>query len=64
MLPLMGQRYNAPAPASLKYIAADTEDIDLDGTEGEILRVEANPQPGFRDLDSRQRHRRHRRREI
>ena len=50
MLPLMGQRYNLPAPANLKYIAADTEDVDLDGTEGEILRVEANPQPGFRDL--------------
>ncbi len=51
VLPLMGQRYNLPAPANLKYIAADTEDVDLDGTEGEILRVEANPQPGFRDLE-------------
>ena len=46
----MGKRYNAPAPANLRYIAADLEDVDLDGTEGEILRVEANPQPGLRDL--------------
>ncbi|MBN9554033.1 MAG: glycosyltransferase, partial [Alphaproteobacteria bacterium] len=50
VLPLMGQRYNLPAPSHLKYIAADTEDVDLDGTEGEILRVEANPQPGWRQL--------------
>ena len=50
VLPLLGQQYGRPAPANLNYIAADTEDVDLDGTEGEILRVEANPQPGFRDL--------------
>ena len=54
VLPLMGQRYNLPVPANLKYIAADTENVDLDGTEGEILRVEANPQPGFRDLQIEQ----------
>ena len=54
VLPLMGRRYNLPVPANLKYIAADTEDVDLDGTEGEILRVEANPQPGFRDLQIEQ----------
>ena len=50
VLPLLGQTYGRPAPANLNYIAADTENVDLDGTEGEILRVEANPQPGFRDL--------------
>ncbi|MGZ5921466.1 MAG: polysaccharide deacetylase family protein [Rhizomicrobium sp.] len=54
VLPLMGQRYNLPAPKNLKYIAADTENVDLDGTEGEILRVEANPQPGFRELQIEQ----------
>ncbi|HEY4274994.1 MAG TPA: glycosyl hydrolase family 18 protein, partial [Rhizomicrobium sp.] len=43
VLPLMGQRYDLPAPANLKYIAADLENVDLDGTEGEILRVEGNP---------------------
>ena len=50
ILPLMGRRYGMPAPANLNFIAADLEDVDLDGTEGEILRVEANPQPGLRDL--------------
>ncbi|MBN9544021.1 MAG: glycosyltransferase [Alphaproteobacteria bacterium] len=50
VLPLMGQRYDLPAPANLKYIAADMENVDLDGTEGEILRVEGNPQPGLREL--------------
>jgi cellulose synthase/poly-beta-1,6-N-acetylglucosamine synthase-like glycosyltransferase/peptidoglycan/xylan/chitin deacetylase (PgdA/CDA1 family) len=54
VVPLMGQRYDLPAPANLKYIAADTEDVDLDGTQGEILRVEANPQPGLRELQIEQ----------
>jgi cellulose synthase/poly-beta-1,6-N-acetylglucosamine synthase-like glycosyltransferase/peptidoglycan/xylan/chitin deacetylase (PgdA/CDA1 family) len=49
ILPLMGRAYNAPAPASLKYIANNIEDVDFDG-EGEILRVEADPAPGSRSL--------------
>jgi peptidoglycan/xylan/chitin deacetylase (PgdA/CDA1 family)/GT2 family glycosyltransferase len=49
ILPLMGRPYNAPAPASLKHIDNNIEDVDFDG-EGEILRVEADPAVGVRSL--------------
>ncbi len=49
ILPLMGRAYNASAPASLKHIDNNIEDVDFDG-EGEILRVEADPAVGARSL--------------
>jgi peptidoglycan-N-acetylglucosamine deacetylase len=49
ILPLMGRPYNAPAPASLKHIANNIEDVDFDG-EGEILQVVADPAVGARSL--------------
>src|SRR5258705_11143771 len=45
----MGRPYSAPAPASLKHIDNNIEDVDFDG-EGEILRVEADPAVGVRSL--------------
>ncbi|HSS14600.1 MAG TPA: polysaccharide deacetylase family protein, partial [Rhizomicrobium sp.] len=47
ILPLMGRPYNAAAPDSLRHIANNIEDVDFDG-EGEILKVEADPQLGAR----------------
>jgi cellulose synthase/poly-beta-1,6-N-acetylglucosamine synthase-like glycosyltransferase/peptidoglycan/xylan/chitin deacetylase (PgdA/CDA1 family) len=47
ILPLLGQPYNAPPPASLKTIPSNN-DVDFDG-EGEILRVESGPVTGRRD---------------
>jgi len=49
ILPLMGRPYDSPAPASLKHIANNIEDVDFDG-EGEILRVEADPSVGARTI--------------
>jgi cellulose synthase/poly-beta-1,6-N-acetylglucosamine synthase-like glycosyltransferase/peptidoglycan/xylan/chitin deacetylase (PgdA/CDA1 family) len=49
ILPLMGRVYNASAPASLKHIENNIEDVDFDG-EGEILRVENDPAVGARTL--------------
>ena len=49
IMPLMGRPYNAPAPASLKHIANNVENVDYDG-EGEFLRVEGDPALGARTL--------------
>lgn len=49
VIPAMGRRYDAPAPASLKHIAINLENVDFDG-EGEVLRVESDPSPGIRTL--------------
>ena len=49
ILPLMGRRYDSPAPDSLKHIPNDTENPDYVGA-GEILRVEADPSVGARSL--------------
>jgi cellulose synthase/poly-beta-1,6-N-acetylglucosamine synthase-like glycosyltransferase/peptidoglycan/xylan/chitin deacetylase (PgdA/CDA1 family) len=49
ILPIMGRPYNAPAPASLKHIANNLEDVDFDG-QGEILRVVGDPSVGTRSL--------------
>jgi cellulose synthase/poly-beta-1,6-N-acetylglucosamine synthase-like glycosyltransferase/peptidoglycan/xylan/chitin deacetylase (PgdA/CDA1 family) len=49
VLPLMGKPYNAPAPASLKHIANNLENVDYDG-QGEFLRVEGDPALGARSL--------------
>ncbi|HKQ46229.1 MAG TPA: polysaccharide deacetylase family protein [Rhizomicrobium sp.] len=49
ILPLMGRPYDAPAPASLKHIANNIEDVDFDG-EGEILKVEGDPVVGARSF--------------
>jgi cellulose synthase/poly-beta-1,6-N-acetylglucosamine synthase-like glycosyltransferase/peptidoglycan/xylan/chitin deacetylase (PgdA/CDA1 family) len=49
ILPLMGRRYDAGAPPSLRHIANNLEDVDFDG-QGEILRVEGDPSLGVRSL--------------
>jgi cellulose synthase/poly-beta-1,6-N-acetylglucosamine synthase-like glycosyltransferase/peptidoglycan/xylan/chitin deacetylase (PgdA/CDA1 family) len=49
ILPLMGRPYSAPAPASLKHIANNLEDVDFDG-QGEILRVVGDPSVGTRSM--------------
>jgi cellulose synthase/poly-beta-1,6-N-acetylglucosamine synthase-like glycosyltransferase/peptidoglycan/xylan/chitin deacetylase (PgdA/CDA1 family) len=49
LIPLMGRPYNAPAPASLKHIANNVENVDYDGA-GEFLRVEGDPALGARSL--------------
>ena len=49
ILPVLGQRYNAPAPKSLTTIPTN-DDVDFDGY-GEVLRVEADPTTGERKLD-------------
>ena len=49
ILPLLGRRYNAPAPASLHTIPTN-DDVDFDG-EGEILRVESGSVTGQRDFE-------------
>ena len=49
LIPLMGRPYNAPAPASLKHIANNVENVDYDGA-GEFLRVEGDPALGSRSL--------------
>ena len=49
ILPLMGRRYGAGPPESLKHIANDLENPDYDGF-GEILRVESDPALGKRSL--------------
>jgi peptidoglycan/xylan/chitin deacetylase (PgdA/CDA1 family) len=51
VLPLMGRRYNLPAPRSLRHISINAENVDFGNTEGEVLRVEAGPEPGLRDLE-------------
>jgi peptidoglycan-N-acetylglucosamine deacetylase len=45
---VMGNRYGAPAPQSLKQLP--NEDIDFDG-QGEIFTVDVNPNSGTRRLD-------------
>jgi cellulose synthase/poly-beta-1,6-N-acetylglucosamine synthase-like glycosyltransferase/peptidoglycan/xylan/chitin deacetylase (PgdA/CDA1 family) len=49
ILPLMGRRYGAGPPDSLKHIENDLENPDYDGF-GEILRVESDPALGKRSL--------------
>ncbi|MFO1247047.1 MAG: glycosyltransferase [Alphaproteobacteria bacterium] len=49
IMPLLGQRYGAPPPESLKHIQNDLENPDYDGF-GEILRVESDPAMGARSL--------------
>ena len=49
ILPVMGRKYGASAPDSLKHIPVNLENVDFDG-EGEILRVEGDPAPGIREL--------------
>ena len=49
LIPLMGRPYNSPAPASLKHIANNVENVDYDG-QGEFLRVEGDPALGARSL--------------
>ena len=49
VLPLLGRRYNAPAPDGLHAIPI-TDDVDFDG-DGEVLRVEANPTQGLRSFE-------------
>ncbi|HVU21753.1 MAG TPA: polysaccharide deacetylase family protein, partial [Rhizomicrobium sp.] len=46
--PIMGRRYNAPAPDSLGHIPV-SQDVDFEGA-GEILRVESHPTPGARTI--------------
>jgi len=46
---VMGRPYGATAPDSLKTIAGD-DDVDFEGT-GEILKVNAHPSPGARDIE-------------
>ncbi len=47
--PVMGQRYNAPAPESIRHIPV-SQDVDFEGA-GEILRVESHPTPGARTVE-------------
>ncbi|HVZ91720.1 MAG TPA: glycosyltransferase [Rhizomicrobium sp.] len=47
--PLMGRRYGAPAPDSLRRIPV-SQDVDFEGA-GEILRVESHPTPGAREFE-------------
>jgi len=47
--PVMGQKYNAPAPDSLHRIPV-SQDVDFEGA-GEILRVESHPTPGARKIE-------------
>ena len=49
VLPLLGRRYDAPAPDSL-HDHSHQRRLDFDG-EGEILRVEADPTPGMRSFE-------------
>jgi cellulose synthase/poly-beta-1,6-N-acetylglucosamine synthase-like glycosyltransferase/peptidoglycan/xylan/chitin deacetylase (PgdA/CDA1 family) len=49
ILPLLGRRYDAPAPSDLNTIPTN-DDVDFDGY-GEILRVESDPTTGVRALD-------------
>jgi len=49
ILPLMRRPYNSPAPASLKHIGNNIEDVDFDG-EGEILQVVGDPMVGTRTI--------------
>ncbi|HTT97669.1 MAG TPA: glycosyltransferase [Rhizomicrobium sp.] len=47
--PVMGQRYNQPAPDSIRHIPV-SQDVDFEGA-GEILRVESHPTPGARSIE-------------
>jgi cellulose synthase/poly-beta-1,6-N-acetylglucosamine synthase-like glycosyltransferase/peptidoglycan/xylan/chitin deacetylase (PgdA/CDA1 family) len=49
VIPLMGRPYDALAPASLRHIANNLENVDYDG-QGEFLRVEGDPALGVRSL--------------
>ena len=49
IIPLMGRRYNSPAPQSLRHIANNLENVDYDG-QGEFLRVAGDPALGARTL--------------
>jgi len=46
---VLGRRYNATSPDGLKNIPT-TQDVDYEG-QGEILRVEAQPEPGIRSIE-------------
>jgi cellulose synthase/poly-beta-1,6-N-acetylglucosamine synthase-like glycosyltransferase/peptidoglycan/xylan/chitin deacetylase (PgdA/CDA1 family)/spore germination protein YaaH len=46
---VLGRRYNATSPNGLRSIPT-TQDVDYEG-QGEILRVEAQPEPGIRSIE-------------
>src|SRR5262249_15916788 len=49
---LMGRAYNAPAPASLRAIPVDSENVDFNPPESaQILRSESHPMPALRTLE-------------
>ncbi|MEI9929122.1 MAG: polysaccharide deacetylase family protein [Rhizomicrobium sp.] len=47
--PVLGQRYNAAAPDSIRHIPV-SQDVDFEGA-GEILRVESHPTAGMRSIE-------------